>query len=45
MFMFMPAQALVGQLLETFMQFPPTRGDSLGIDAVLAQMQSASSRQ
>jgi len=45
MFMFVPAQALVGQFLETFKEFPPTRGDSLSIDAVLAQMQSAQSRQ
>ena len=45
MFMFVPAQALVGQFLETFKDFPPTRGDSLSIDAVLDSMQSAQSRQ
>ena len=45
MFMFVPAQALVGQFLETFKEFPPTRGDSLSIDAVIASMQSAQSRQ
>jgi len=45
MFMFVPAQALVGQFLETFKEFPPTRGDSLSIDAVLDQMMSAQSRQ
>jgi len=45
MFMFVPAQALVAQFLETFKEFPPTRGDSLSVDAVLAQMQSAQSRQ
>jgi arylsulfatase len=45
MFMFVPAQALVGQFLETFKEFPPTRGDSLSIDAVLAEMQAGSSRQ
>jgi len=45
MFMFVPAQALVGQFLETFKDFPPTRGDSLSIDAVLDQMRSAQSRQ
>jgi hypothetical protein len=37
--------ALVGQFLETFKEFPPTCGDSLSVDAVLAQMQSAQSRQ
>jgi arylsulfatase len=45
MFMFVPAQALVGQFLETFKEFPPTQGDSLSIDAVLQQMSSAQSRQ
>jgi arylsulfatase A-like enzyme len=45
MFMFVPAQALVGQFLESFKEFPPTRGDSLSVDAVLAEMQSAQSRQ
>ncbi|MEE4293742.1 MAG: arylsulfatase [Xanthomonadales bacterium] len=45
MFMFVPAQAIVGQFLATFKDFPPTRGDSLSIDAVLDQMMSAQSRQ
>ncbi|MDW4551767.1 arylsulfatase, partial [Defluviimonas sp. D31] len=45
MWMFVPAQALVSKFLETFKEFPPTRGDSLSVDAVLAEMQKASSRQ
>lgn len=45
MFMFVPAQAGVAKFLETFKEFPPTRGDSLSVDAVLAEMQSAASRQ
>ncbi len=45
MWMFVPAQALVAKFLDTFKEFPPTAGDSLSIDAVLASMKSASSRQ
>ena len=45
MFMFVPAQAYVAQFLETFKEFPPTKGDSLSVDAVLASMTAASSRQ
>ncbi len=45
MFMFVPAQALVGEFLATFKDFPPTRGDSLSIDAVLDTMLAANSRQ
>ncbi len=45
MFMFVPAQALVAQFLETFKEFPPTRGDSLSVDRVLESMLSANSRQ
>ena len=45
MFMFVPAQALVSQFLETFKEFPPTMGDSLSIDRVLNEMKSAPSRQ
>jgi arylsulfatase A-like enzyme len=45
MWMFVPAQALVSKFLDTFKEFPPTRGDSLSVDAVLAEMQNASSRQ
>ena len=45
MWMFVPAQALVGKFLESFKEFPPTKGDSLSVDAVIADMQRASSRQ
>ena len=45
MWMFVPAQALVANFLETFKEFPPTAGDSLSVDAVLASMKAASSRQ
>ena len=45
MWMFVPAQALVAKFLETFKEFPPTAGDSLSVDAVLAQMKGAASRQ
>jgi arylsulfatase A-like enzyme len=45
MWMFVPAQAYVANFLETFKEFPPARGDSLSVDAVLEEMKSASSRQ
>ena len=45
MWMFVPAQALVGQFLETFKDFPPTLGDSLSIDAVMDKMKGSLSRQ
>jgi arylsulfatase len=45
MWMFVPAQAYVAKFLETFKDFPPTAGDSLSIDAVLATMKGAASRQ
>ena len=45
MWMFVPAQALVAKFLETFKEFPPTQGNSLSIDAVLSELQKASSRQ
>jgi len=45
MWMFVPAQALVTKFLESFKEFPPTKGDSLSVDAVIADMQRASSRQ
>jgi len=45
MWMFVPAQALVAKFLDTFKEFPPTRGDSLSVDKVLAEMTAASSRQ
>ncbi len=45
MWMFVPAQALVARFLDSFKEFPPTRGDSLSVDAVIAEMENASSRQ
>jgi len=45
MWMFVPAQALVAKFLETFKEFPPSGGDSLSVDNVLAEMKAASSRQ
>jgi len=45
MFMFVPAQAFVVNFLESFKEFPPTRGSSLSIDSVLSEMQSGASRQ
>ncbi|MEA2115544.1 MAG: arylsulfatase [Thermodesulfobacteriota bacterium] len=45
MFMFVPAQVYVANFLESFKEFPPTAGGSLGVDAVLNSMKSAASRQ
>ena len=45
MWTFVPAQALVGRFLESFKEFPPTRGSSLSVDKTLKQMQSQGARQ
>jgi arylsulfatase len=45
MFMFVPAQVIVGNFLQTFAKFPPRTGDSLSIDSVMDKMKEASSRQ
>jgi arylsulfatase len=45
MWMFVPAQVFVAKFLESFKEFPPTAGDSLSVDAVLAEMKGAASRQ
>ena len=45
MWMFVPAQQLVGQFLATFKEFPPVKGDSLSVDSVLAELTSSASRQ
>ena len=45
MWMFVPAQVLVGKFLGTFKDFPPRTGDSLSIDVVMDEMKRASSRQ
>jgi arylsulfatase len=35
------AQAITGEFLKTFVEFPPVQGSSLGIDKVLKKMMSA----
>ena len=40
MWTFVPAQAITGQFLASFEDFPPVQGSSLGIDKVLQTMQS-----
>jgi arylsulfatase len=45
MWMFVPAQALTAQFLSSFKEFPPVRGSSLSVDAVLQELTAAGSRQ
>ncbi|TDI16611.1 MAG: arylsulfatase [Acidobacteria bacterium] len=46
MWLFVPAQAFVGQFLETFKEFPPSQASgSLSVEKVLQQLQTQSSRQ
>jgi len=46
MWMFVPAQAMVGKFLGTFTEYPQRQaGGSLSIDAVMDKMKAASSRQ
>ena len=40
MWLFVPAQAYVGNFLQTFKEFPPVMGSSLGIDNVLKKLQT-----
>jgi arylsulfatase A-like enzyme len=40
MWLFVPAQQYVGQFLQTFKEFPPVSGGSLGVDKVLQSLQS-----
>ena len=40
MWLFVPAQAFVGEFLQTFKEFPPVQGGSLGIDKVVQSLQS-----
>jgi arylsulfatase len=35
MWLFVPAQAYIGQFLATFKEFPPVRGSSLSLDNAL----------
>ncbi len=45
MWTFVPAQALVGKFLESFKEFPPTRGSSLSVDQTIKKLQSQGARQ
>ena len=38
MWTFVPAQAIAGEFLRTFVEFPPVSGNSLGIDKVVQQL-------
>jgi len=38
MWTFVPAQAITGRFLETFKEFPPVSGSSLGVDKVVQQL-------
>lgn len=45
MWLFVPAQAFVGQFLESFKEFPPVEGGSLSVDSIVDKLKSAASRQ
>jgi len=45
MWTMVPAQAVVGEYLESLREFPPTRGSSLSVDQVLKQLQTQKARQ
>jgi len=40
MWTFVPAQAITGEFLKTFVEFPPVEGSSLGIDKVMQQLKT-----
>jgi arylsulfatase len=40
MWTFVPAQAITAEFLETFKEFPPVSGSSLGVGEVLKSLQS-----
>jgi len=40
MWLFVPAQAYVGEFLQTFIEFPPVMGSSLSVDNVLKSLQT-----
>ena len=42
MWTFVPAQAITGRFLETFKEFPPVQGSSLGIDKIVQMLQTGS---
>ena len=45
MWLFVPAQAFASQWLETFKEFPPRGGTTLGIDGVIKQLGNPPARQ
>ena len=45
MWLFVPAQVFTRQWLETFKEFPPRGGTTLGIDGVIKQLENPASRQ
>ena len=45
MWLFVPAQAFASQWLETFTEFPPRGGTTLGIDGVIKQLGNPPARQ
>jgi arylsulfatase len=46
MWLFVPAQAIVGQFLATFKDYPPSQAvGSLSVEKVLQQLQTQPSRQ
>ena len=38
MWIFVPAQTYVGEFLQTFIEFPPVKGGSLGVDKVIESL-------
>ena len=45
MWLMVPSQTLVANHLKSLKEFPPTRGSSLSVDAVLQQLQTQQQRQ
>jgi arylsulfatase len=41
MWTFVPAQAITGEFLSSFIEFPPVMGSSLSVDKVLQQLLTA----
>ena len=42
MWLFVPAQAYIGEFLQTFKKYPPLQGGSLGIDKVVQSLNTPS---
>jgi len=45
MWTFVPAQVFASKWLESFKEFPPVRGGTLGIDGVIKQLEQPAARQ